>query len=569
MIAPPTTETNGHGIELLELPQSSPGSLPPRRTGEADAAANQGAQKRTVRVKFIVASALLSAAVLIISCVTATFLVLSDVNDRIPFTGPTPAQGISMIAEFLAIDSDARTLTMDWYPVAFNCSLPEVVVNIFVDPNLLDGSTDDSSASTDPSSSPVFQLNSTEGCHPTLQDSFATFQTVLKLTGRSSDSSSKSRSLQAYPFDKYFAKISMFATLASTNASFPIFIERSFGIPINFDVQVDAAQSSSSEEGFLLSFNISRSGAVRALVLVISIANWLVTIAFVFITVAPFFFDTEIVAEMFVLPIAALFSFTSVRSNLPGAPVGFGTTADYYGILPCLAWITVFTAILLGTVLYQRGAPKKDSSTPTRDLGKAVSDLATAIALLRADLENHLTQGELTSEPEQPVNAPKTGSTSSEASTAQPAPPSETSVRQFLPPSLPPSSTRMLIVTSTRAHSRSRPPPAATRPTARTSTARAHRAPAGNMTSSPNSRTARHCLDPQSGCARSAPPSSMVRISTCALCRRPHTLASGGCTRSRAGAAVTPPPPVHTLHLHLRLRLLLPAYDAARHLTSA
>jgi hypothetical protein len=52
-----------------------------------------------------------------------------------------------------------------------------------------------------------------------------------------------------------------------------------------------------------------------------------VTIAFLWITVAAFMWDKDIVAEMFVLPIATLFAFTAVRSNLPGAPAGFGTSS--------------------------------------------------------------------------------------------------------------------------------------------------------------------------------------------------------------------------------------------------
>ena len=32
----------------------------------------------------------------------------------------------------------------------------------------------------------------------------------------------------------------------------------------------------------------------------------------------------EIYSEMFVVPVSALFAFTSVRANFPGAPAGFG-----------------------------------------------------------------------------------------------------------------------------------------------------------------------------------------------------------------------------------------------------
>jgi len=34
--------------------------------------------------------------------------------------------------------------------------------------------------------------------------------------------------------------------------------------------------------------------------------------------------NPEIYSEMFVVPVGALFAFSSVRANLPGAPAGFG-----------------------------------------------------------------------------------------------------------------------------------------------------------------------------------------------------------------------------------------------------
>lgn len=37
----------------------------------------------------------------------------------------------------------------------------------------------------------------------------------------------------------------------------------------------------------------------------------------------------EIYSEMFVVPVGALFAFTSIRANLPGAPTGFGKIHIY------------------------------------------------------------------------------------------------------------------------------------------------------------------------------------------------------------------------------------------------
>lgn len=48
------------------------------------------------------------------------------------------------------------------------------------------------------------------------------------------------------------------------------------------------------------------------------------TIAFMWITVASVIWPEGVVKELFVIPIASLFAFTAVRSNMPGAPSGFG-----------------------------------------------------------------------------------------------------------------------------------------------------------------------------------------------------------------------------------------------------
>lgn len=50
------------------------------------------------------------------------------------------------------------------------------------------------------------------------------------------------------------------------------------------------------------------------------------TNAFLWLSIACLLWDNEkIIKEMFVLPVTALFAFTTVRANMPGAPAGFGT----------------------------------------------------------------------------------------------------------------------------------------------------------------------------------------------------------------------------------------------------
>jgi len=75
---------------------------------------------------------------------------------------------------------------------------------------------------------------------------------------------------------------------------------------------------------------------------------------FLWITIACILWPEKIVKDLFVLPLGALFAFTSVRSNLPGAPSGFGAYIDFIGILPNLVLITLCTFVLFFAVLIRR-----------------------------------------------------------------------------------------------------------------------------------------------------------------------------------------------------------------------
>ncbi|KAJ7877592.1 hypothetical protein B0H14DRAFT_3130193 [Mycena olivaceomarginata] len=318
--------------------------------------------KRHPRIWHLLICIILTVIAVGVSVEVTRHLVLTDVDDRVPFTGSSEQQ-INLIANYIGVDATSRRATIDWFPLAMDCSesesSTEMIVNIFIDPNLLapdSNSGTDSPGSTAPTSRPIFQFNTTEECASTKYGSYPIFRTVFKLTGigGSGHLSARSGTLQAYPYDEYFFQISMLAQMASTNASVGIILGGSFGIPTNFDVILNKDHSRNNDLGLLLHFTVSRSTAVVGLVITIVVANWLVTVAFLSITVAAFMGDDKIVAEMFVLPIGTLFAFTAVRTNFPGAPEGFGAVIDYYGILPNLGLITLFTAVLLFRVLYLR-----------------------------------------------------------------------------------------------------------------------------------------------------------------------------------------------------------------------
>ncbi|KAJ7452716.1 hypothetical protein B0H11DRAFT_282987 [Mycena galericulata] len=335
--------------------------------------------------KHIFISVFVATVLIGISVGLAKALLLSNVKDQIPLSGSAGPQ-IGLIADFLKIDNSDNTVTVDWYTSADQCSSPGMVVNIFFDPNLLSNGGGSEPPSTYSPSEPTFRLNTTQGCnYGGPPDSFAIFRTVSKLTGRSTGGSSQSSPLRAYPFDKYFLQISTFATLESSNTSVAIAIERSFGVPINFDVKLDPTQSQNTEQGVLLTFNVNRSSSVKALVVIVMVANWLTTFSFLCVTIAAISLDVEIVKEMFVLPIGALFAFTSVRANLPGAPPGFGDSVDYYGILPNLALITLFSAIMLLTVLFRRALKseetKNKAQAPTLSSSDETKNNSTPVEL--------------------------------------------------------------------------------------------------------------------------------------------------------------------------------------------
>jgi len=73
-------------------------------------------------------------------------------------------------------------------------------------------------------------------------------------------------------------------------------------------------------------------------------------IAFLWITIASLLWSESVVKELFVIPISALFAFTSVRSNMPGAPVGFGEPAQLiqlqFSDVTVCAWHLLFPHVI-------------------------------------------------------------------------------------------------------------------------------------------------------------------------------------------------------------------------------
>lgn len=119
-------------------------------------------------------------------------------------------------------------------------------------------------------------------------------------------------------------------------------------IPIlrsNFDVTIETDIPGPSQ--LYLVLQVKRSQAIQTFVILTALTNCtvsngfrltystnlilrsapgLIAIGFLMVSVATLIYTPhEIYGEMFIVPIGALFAFTSVRANFPGAPVGFGT----------------------------------------------------------------------------------------------------------------------------------------------------------------------------------------------------------------------------------------------------
>jgi len=77
--------------------------------------------------------------------------------------------------------------------------------------------------------------------------------------------------------------------------------------------------------------------------------------AFLTISASSLIYRSHVIySEMFVVPVGALFAFTTIRAAFPGAPSGFGATIDLYTILPVLVIMSLCSFFLLIVVLYRR-----------------------------------------------------------------------------------------------------------------------------------------------------------------------------------------------------------------------
>lgn len=164
----------------------------------------------------------------------------------------------------------------------------------------------------------------------------------------------------SYFLNRYFAPISIFAQ-GPSNDSILIDISETWGIAVcarivsswlilwfsshavrNFKVELSRIHFDNGQRLYI-TLKVGRSMALKLFMLFMVISNCklyftpitvctdldafatgLTTLVFIWITFASMFYKEGIISQLFVLPIGALFAFTAVRANAPGAPPGFG-----------------------------------------------------------------------------------------------------------------------------------------------------------------------------------------------------------------------------------------------------
>ncbi|KAG8999562.1 hypothetical protein FRB90_012044, partial [Tulasnella sp. 427] len=172
---------------------------------------------------------------------------------------------------------------------------------------------------------------------------------------------------QAYPFDAYTVYTTFLALDPDTGNSRKILGVSLTGTVPNFQVDMHSRAVSNGAypyEWRMITVKISRAQIVMAYAFLIWAINWLMTGVVMWITISAVQGRRRIPADLFGIPITALFALPTVRSIMPGAPF-FGCILDYGGIILNLAVLTICSVALLLSVI-ARDAREFYSPEPQR-----------------------------------------------------------------------------------------------------------------------------------------------------------------------------------------------------------
>ncbi|KAF8639483.1 hypothetical protein AX16_010280 [Volvariella volvacea WC 439] len=297
---------------------------------------------------------------------------------------------VTLAIELISIDPVARIIVMDWYPTAPNaitCSPgSDFVADIYLDPALIDNSTPEFSIL--PPYSPTCRFNITELCQGTVR--LAAFRTTSKLVAspyrpghhmqacKTTLSMCTLKSLQnqmepnaeTWVRIRYYAQFILFASNPENDERIHLNVTHTFGVAVNFGVTLHAARASlplEDERWLHIILRVERSTATKTFVILVIVTQWFTALIFTTITVATFKYRShKLYFEVFVLPIASLFAFTTIRESFPGAPDGFGDPLDLYSIIPVLILMSICSFSLVLRVLRLRISEGGNEETISR-----------------------------------------------------------------------------------------------------------------------------------------------------------------------------------------------------------
>ncbi|KAG8952139.1 hypothetical protein FRC04_005139 [Tulasnella sp. 424] len=158
---------------------------------------------------------------------------------------------------------------------------------------------------------------------------------------------------QAYPFDSYTVLTTFLALDPATGNSRKILGVSLTGTVPNFQIDMNSRPVSNPAypyEWRMITVKISRAQIVMAYAFLIWAINWLMTGVVMWITISAVQGRRRIPADLFGIPITALFALPTVRSIMPGAPF-FGCILDYGGIILNLLVLTICSVSLLISVI--------------------------------------------------------------------------------------------------------------------------------------------------------------------------------------------------------------------------
>ncbi|KAG9047736.1 hypothetical protein FS837_001633 [Tulasnella sp. UAMH 9824] len=277
--------------------------------------------------------------------------------------------GIYLVGVVNTLDLDSRYLSIQWIPYSCEetgpysgCNALQDATNFFIDSAAAPGSSHDPTtavlvykANLTGFITDGYCLDQSECWQQQVRAGIPyeqTLQTTHQFGIRTATNNWRANS-QAYPFDAYAVSTTFLALDPDTGSSRKILGVSLTGTVPNFQVEMHSRAVTNPAypyEWRAITVKISRAQIVMAYAFLIWAINWLMTGVVMWITISAVQGRRRIPADLFGIPITALFALPTVRSIMPGAPF-FGCILDYGGIILNLAVLTICSVALLLSVI--------------------------------------------------------------------------------------------------------------------------------------------------------------------------------------------------------------------------